>query len=101
MDNCDFLTYIVDLFLQDILQIIISQLTLKDAARMSTLSRMWKMLWISHSKLSFDSAMVTNSDPKGDEESRSRHEKHAWSSLLIPAMPCCKITVVQTWSSLR
>ncbi|XP_051212899.1 putative F-box/FBD/LRR-repeat protein At5g56810 [Lolium perenne] len=60
---------------EEILQIIISQLTLKDAARMSMLSRMCKRLWNCHSYLSFDAAMVTNSCSKRDKESRSSQEK--------------------------
>uniref|UniRef100_M0WKD1 Uncharacterized protein n=1 Tax=Hordeum vulgare subsp. vulgare TaxID=112509 RepID=M0WKD1_HORVV len=51
---------------EEILKIIISRLTLKDAARMSTLSSMWKTLWNSHSNLSFHAAMVTHSNSKGD-----------------------------------
>uniref|UniRef100_A0A453TBM9 At1g61320/AtMIF1 LRR domain-containing protein n=1 Tax=Aegilops tauschii subsp. strangulata TaxID=200361 RepID=A0A453TBM9_AEGTS len=43
---------------------------------MSTLSRMWKTLWNSHSNLSFDAAMVTHSHSNGDGlESRSSQEK--------------------------
>uniref|UniRef100_A0ACD5Z116 Uncharacterized protein n=1 Tax=Avena sativa TaxID=4498 RepID=A0ACD5Z116_AVESA len=61
---------------EEILQIlIISRLTLKDAARMSTLSRMWKRLWNSHSNLSFDAAMVTNFCSERDQESRSSQDQ--------------------------
>uniref|UniRef100_A0ACD5YA65 Uncharacterized protein n=1 Tax=Avena sativa TaxID=4498 RepID=A0ACD5YA65_AVESA len=42
---------------------------------MSTLSRMWKRLWNSHSNLSFHAAMVTNFCSERDQESRSSQEK--------------------------
>lgn len=83
----------------EILQIIASQLALKDAARMAVLSRTWRALWRSHPNLTFDGDIVSGFFSERNQgythDSKSMMEKKKCIETINTVQHCHLGTVVE------